>query len=70
MKVGVSTLTVFVTLINEVYKRRIDSSMERKMMNNPVDIRWVWSSYSSVEGGTDGNILNVDMYAFNFENRW
>jgi hypothetical protein len=69
MKVGVSTVIVFVILINEVYKRRIASNMKKIMKNNLVDIRWVSSSYSSVEGNPDRNILSVDMYPFNFENR-
>ncbi len=65
-KEGVLTLKVFVSTINELYKRRIVIDMNNKTMNNLVDIRWVRSSYSSVEGGTDGNIFNVLLYSFNF----
>ncbi len=36
-KEGASTLAVFVTLINEVYKRRIVNDMEKIMMNTLVD---------------------------------
>ncbi len=38
-KVGVSTLIVFVTLINEVYRRRIVVERINKSMYNLVDIR-------------------------------
>jgi hypothetical protein len=39
MKVGFLTLTLFVTLVNEVYTRSMISDMEKIMMNNLVDIR-------------------------------
>ena len=53
-KVGASTILVFVFMTNEVYNRRITNDMLKRMMYNLVDIRWVLSSYSSVEGGIDG----------------
>jgi hypothetical protein len=56
-RVGLLILTVFVTLSNEVYSSRIVNMMVNKMMNTLVDILSFWSSYSSVEGGTDGNKL-------------
>jgi hypothetical protein len=36
----------------------INDAMKIKR-NNLVEIRWVFSSYSSVEVETDGNIFNV-----------
>jgi hypothetical protein len=56
-KEGASILTVFVTVINEVYKRRIVINKIHKIMNNLVDKRWLQRSCSFVEGGTDGKIL-------------
>jgi hypothetical protein len=50
-------LTVSVTLINEVYNRRIVIDKIHNRKNNLVDKRWVRSSCSFVEGGTDGKIL-------------
>jgi hypothetical protein len=53
--VGPLTLTVWVTLINEVYKRRMANDDINKKMNNLVDILSLWSWCSSIEGGIDGN---------------
>jgi hypothetical protein len=39
VKEGASTVIDFVTVINEVYKRRMANAMLKRMMNNIVDIR-------------------------------
>ncbi len=57
--VGALILTVCVTLINEVYKRRMPNDEINKKMNILVDIRSFWSWCSSIEGGIDGNTFNV-----------
>ena len=64
-RVGLLTLTVFVTLSNEVYNRRTAKIRVNKMMNNLVDIFWFWNSYWSVVGGIDGNKLRFRRKYFN-----
>ena len=44
---------------------RMDNERVNKMMNNRVERRCLRSSWSSVEGGTDGNRLNTRMIVFN-----
>jgi hypothetical protein len=63
---GVSTLTIFVTVINELYKIRINSDMAKVTINNLVVIRWVRSSCSSVDGGADEKKLRFRKNSFDF----
>jgi hypothetical protein len=66
MIVGPLTLTVCVTLINEVYKRRMVNDEINKKRNNLVDIL-SWRSWcSSIEGGIEGNKLKFWRKTFDF----
>jgi hypothetical protein len=53
VRVGVSIVTVLVTLISEVYVRRIVIEKMNEMTNNLVDIRSFRRLNSSVAGGID-----------------
>jgi hypothetical protein len=62
-KEGASTLMIFITIINELYKRRIASDIMRMRINNLVAIRWVRGWCSLVDGGTDGKKLRLPRYS-------
>lgn len=59
-------MTIFVTVFNELYKRRITSDTEKIAINNLVAIRWVCTSCSSIDGGTDGKKFRFRKNALDF----
>ena len=60
------TITVFVIVASDVYKKRIVVVIANEVRNVRVDIVWLWSSCASVDGGMDGNKFSVTILFFIF----